>query len=210
MITKLEVLSGGNTSLDFLGNPKASISTVITSTTTLILEETGESLTAITVGASIDSAKSASTIVESEASKTVLEAVLFGGTTSLEPAISGLNGFTQFRDLTDVNFGTVQDDYYVKYDANTDKLVFSASTSGGSSYYTQKFILSQTDITNKYVRLDFFPDDNEKVQVVIFSGIEQEYLVDYYIIGKDLKWDGLSFEYLLEVGSRMVVRYNKL
>lgn len=77
------------------------------------------------------------------------------------------------------------------------------------------FVLSPTDISNKYVDLSTIPDDASKVRLYVIAGTAQQKGVDFDIVvntpGSDLKrltWDGLPLDGVLISGDVLLVVYN--
>lgn len=86
------------------------------------------------------------------------------------------------------------------------------SQSGGGSNGTTKqddFVADAEMLSDKQVLLSAIPVDPMKVELIIYSGIEQKSGVDFYVSGQYLRWDGLALETLLEVGNSFSARYVK-
>lgn len=211
MNSYIETLPGFSNVLEVVNDSKASILITQGFISEILVIEDGQTLEAGTYQISVTTEKFPISVVELEKTSSSIEAKLATGITTIEPAISGLNGYTRLRDLTDVqiDWNLIEDGYVVQYDAVLDKFVPKLAGSSGSKLVTNKFTLTLENIQNKYVTLLYTPDDNESVELSAFGGIEQDYLVDYYILGKDIKWGGLALETLLDVGSKIVVRYNR-
>lgn len=97
--------------------------------------------------------------------------------------------------------------------ANFDLVGTSGPAPAGSEYTIERFTLTNTDITNKYIVLADIPDDANLVRLVVIEGIEQDNGVDFQMTPDDgnkrLSWDGLGLESLLANGDKLIVAYNK-
>jgi hypothetical protein len=74
-------------------------------------------------------------------------------------------------------------------------------------YAQEQFVITSTQFEAKRLTLSQIPAQPEQTSVFIIGGTEQLYNVDYQISGRDIVWAGLALEYLLDIGSVVIVRY---
>lgn len=67
--------------------------------------------------------------------------------------------------------------------------------------------LNQGDIDNKKVTLIHDPQDVENMIFIPQGGIEQIYNVDFTVVGKEVRWNGLGLEGFLELDDIINVIY---
>jgi hypothetical protein len=67
----------------------------------------------------------------------------------------------------------------------------------------ESFVLTETDIANKYITLSHTP----QVVLLVYDVIVAEENIDYYIDGNQIKWDGMQFETNLNAGDKINVIY---
>lgn len=84
----------------------------------------------------------------------------------------------------------------------------SQSITTGANYLVNRFTLTPTDITNKYVTLSATPSVDSDTILNIIGGVVQAYGVDFEIIGDTLSWDGLDLDGILSSGDKLVVQFN--
>ena len=79
-------------------------------------------------------------------------------------------------------------------------------------YKVDKFTLSGTDITNKYIVLSEAPTTKTKTRLVVIGGPEHDYSIDFQVTiddgNKRLSWDGLALQPILENSDKIIVIYN--
>lgn len=81
--------------------------------------------------------------------------------------------------------------------------------SGGlTSYYVNKYTLTNTDITNKYVVLSGAPTTANKTVLDVIDGDSQDYGVDYIVTGNILSWAGLGLDSVLAAGDKLQIQFN--
>lgn len=81
--------------------------------------------------------------------------------------------------------------------------------SGGTTQYNvNKFTLSGTDITNKYVTLSGTPTTVTKTVVSVIGGDSQDYSIDFTVSGTQLSWNGLGLDGVLIAGDKLIVQFN--
>lgn len=78
---------------------------------------------------------------------------------------------------------------------------------GQSSFRTEIFILTTSDLLAKEITLSNTPVNITKTTVEIQHAPTQAYGIDFVVIGNKVNWSGLSFELLFEVGTIIIVRY---
>lgn len=82
----------------------------------------------------------------------------------------------------------------------------------GTGFKVDKFTLTATDITNKYIVLQEVPNSTTDISMDIVGGVLQSYGVDFVLLpddgGKRLSWDGLGLDGVLEEGDKLVITYN--
>jgi hypothetical protein len=82
----------------------------------------------------------------------------------------------------------------------------------GTGFKVDKFTLSATDITNKYVILQEVPNSTSDISLDIVGGVMQSYGDDFELLsddgGKRLSWNGLGLDGVLEEGEQLVITYN--
>ncbi len=70
------------------------------------------------------------------------------------------------------------------------------------------FVLTSTDITNKYVTLSQTPNSLQDILLFPEGGILQTPGLDFTLLsGNVLSWDGFGLDNFLEVGERITVSY---
>ena len=88
-----------------------------------------------------------------------------------------------------------------------DGATWNAIGSSGSSLQTEKFTLSGTDITNKYVTLASTPGTPLLTRLVVITGPEQDYGTDFTVIADQLSWSGLFLDGVLVAGDKLIITY---
>ena len=86
-----------------------------------------------------------------------------------------------------------------------------AAVAGANERVKEKFTLTATDITNKYVTLGNTPSSPSSVSLDVIGGPPQEYGVDFVMDGTNpdrLSWDGYALDGVLEAGDKIRVTYN--
>lgn len=73
--------------------------------------------------------------------------------------------------------------------------------------FTDRFTLTNTDITNRYVILSHTPTSALSTTLTVIGGISQDYTVDYVVIGNMLTWSGLGLDGLLSSGDELLAQY---
>ena len=98
---------------------------------------------------------------------------------------------------------------------NTDaanKQWVTSQLSTGAGMTSEQFVLSATDITNKYVKLAIQPFSNSAVALYIVGGTTQHYENDYTIVFANpdyrLSWNGKALDGLLAAGDTLRVTYS--
>lgn len=71
--------------------------------------------------------------------------------------------------------------------------------------YQQQIQLTATDISNKFIELDFIP--NSEVELFVVQGINQKQNVDFVVSGQTLSWANLALESLVSTGSFLHLSY---
>jgi hypothetical protein len=87
-------------------------------------------------------------------------------------------------------------------------MIEEAPVVSGLGYNIDKFILTPTDISNKYVTLAASPSIAAETTVDIPEGCQQKYGTDFTVSGSTLSWNGLGMEALLASGDELIVQYN--
>lgn len=86
------------------------------------------------------------------------------------------------------------------------------TVSGGAATKIEKFTLTPTDITNKYVVLASVPVSAANIVFLIEGGPAQSYTLDYTVTvddgGKRLSWSGLGLDGLIASAEQICVIYN--
>ena len=82
---------------------------------------------------------------------------------------------------------------------------FNAAALGG--YLFQEFTLNGADITNKFVTLPSIPTAPALSVLTNLQGLQQEYGVDYTIVGNQLRWNGLGLDGFFVSGNKFTVQY---
>lgn len=75
------------------------------------------------------------------------------------------------------------------------------------TYTVNEFVLSPTDITNKYVTLAYSPVNPTLTVLNIIGGIVQEYTTDFTVTGSTLSWSGLFLDGVLVSGDTLIVQF---
>jgi hypothetical protein len=76
-----------------------------------------------------------------------------------------------------------------------------------AGYVQEQFIISESRFMLKRLTLSQLPAQPEQTSLFVIGGTEQLYNVDYHLVGRDIVWAGLALEYLLDIGSVVIVRY---
>jgi hypothetical protein len=71
-----------------------------------------------------------------------------------------------------------------------------------------EFVLTPTDISNKYVTLTRTPALSSEVAMNIIHGISQEFGVDFVCVGRQLSWSSYVLDGLLESGDSIRAVYD--
>ena len=80
---------------------------------------------------------------------------------------------------------------------------------GANPYYVNEFVLTSTDISNKYVTLSQMPDTPDKTILTVIGGPMQYYGNDYVVLsGGQLNWSGLFLDGVLASGDILIVQFN--
>lgn len=77
----------------------------------------------------------------------------------------------------------------------------------GRELVTDEFTVTPAILVARKVMLSETPLDPQKVELIVFGGIEQQPAVDFVVEGRELSWAGLAMELLLESGSVFQARY---
>ena len=85
-------------------------------------------------------------------------------------------------------------------------LVGSGGTSG-STPDVQTFVLSGTDITNKYVTLAASPATAADTILMVQNAPSMYFGDDFTVIGSQLGWNGLALDGILASGDKITVLY---
>lgn len=99
----------------------------------------------------------------------------------------GLDGFLEVGDVLYINY-----------------LPFLAGPTGGA---LETIELTQVDIDNKFVLIQYTPSNPEDAILEIVGGVSQLYDVDYIIGGNILSWNGRGLDGFLEVGDILLIQY---
>lgn len=75
------------------------------------------------------------------------------------------------------------------------------------SFIVNKFTLTPTDITNKFVTLTQAPAVPSQTSLDIIGGIEQDYGPDFTVSGTTLSWSGLFLDGVLSSGDKLIIYY---
>jgi hypothetical protein len=105
---------------------------------------------------------------------------------------------TEYRDLATGS---------IKY--SDENMQYSGSAaSSGSAFNVQYFVLTGTDITNKYLVLPNTPSDSSKVLIAVADLIgDPENGLDYTVTGQVISWNGLGLQPYLTAGMKLTVTY---
>lgn len=79
---------------------------------------------------------------------------------------------------------------------------------GGTRMRVEEFTLDPTDISNKYVTLQY-PPLNNNISLSIANGPQQSYTEDYIVSGQNLTWSGRGMDGVLSTGDELVVEYER-
>lgn len=71
----------------------------------------------------------------------------------------------------------------------------------------EKFVLSGTDISNKYVTLSASPATPSDTLLMVKSAPSQYYGDDFTVIGSQLSWSSLGLDGILASGDELTVVY---
>jgi len=74
--------------------------------------------------------------------------------------------------------------------------------------FTDNYTLSSQDIINGYVTLSRSPLDPDNVALNIVNGTPQVPTIDYFVVGKQVRWDNYPLENILEEGDQLRIIYS--
>lgn len=74
-------------------------------------------------------------------------------------------------------------------------------------WQTEAFTLTQADILQKKITLQYLPKSSQAVRFVPDGGPEQRLGVDYIVTGSEIIWNGLTLDGFLEIGETIRVIY---
>jgi hypothetical protein len=77
-----------------------------------------------------------------------------------------------------------------------------------ASYFVNKFTLTPTDISNKFITLTGTPTSLSDTILDIVGGITQDYSVDFVVTGNQLSWNGLGLDGILVSGDKLIIQFN--
>ncbi len=80
---------------------------------------------------------------------------------------------------------------------------------GSSGIVINRFTLTPTDISNKYVTLSATPSVDNDTLLTVIGGPLQNYGPDYIVSGNQLSWSGLTLDGILVSGDDLVVQFNQ-
>jgi hypothetical protein len=81
-------------------------------------------------------------------------------------------------------------------------------TLAADKYKVERFTLTPTDITNKFITLAETPTDPSDTRLIVIGGGEQEYGIDFSTSGTTLTWNGLGLDGVLISTDDLIVVYN--
>lgn len=82
------------------------------------------------------------------------------------------------------------------------------NASAGTSSTVNRFTLTPTDITNKFVTLTKAPAVPSDTILSVVGGCDQDYSSDFTISGSVLSWTGLGLDGILSSGDKLIVLIN--
>lgn len=82
-----------------------------------------------------------------------------------------------------------------------------AGATAQANFRTDVFVLTMAQVLSKEVQLPDMPSPPEKTTVEVHSAPTQAYGIDFFVLGNKVKWGGLAFELLLDVGTIITIRY---
>lgn len=85
--------------------------------------------------------------------------------------------------------------------------VLIASPSSTVNYAVNRFTLTPTDITNKFVTLTSAPTLSTSTVLNIIGGVVQDYGTDFSVSGSQLSWSGLFLDGVLIAGDKLIVQF---
>lgn len=81
-------------------------------------------------------------------------------------------------------------------------------SSAGSGANINKFTLSPTDITNKFVTLSSVPTTLSNTILDVIGGPTQDYSIDFTVTGTTLSWNALGLDGVLTSGDKLIVQFD--
>ena len=76
-----------------------------------------------------------------------------------------------------------------------------------ASIRTKVYVLTDQNLSDKGITLDFSPSDVTALILVPTGGAKQNYGVDFIVNGSFLTWDGLGLDGVLSAGETLVIYY---
>lgn len=84
----------------------------------------------------------------------------------------------------------------------------NVTQAAASAYHVNRFTLSPTDISNKFVTLSSSPATPSATILDVIGGVAQDYSVDFTVSGTTLSWSGLGLDGILSSGDKLIVQFN--
>ncbi len=84
--------------------------------------------------------------------------------------------------------------------------VYSGAT-GGNTEDVEEFVLTGTNITNKYITLSNVPTTSTKVMIFINGGLKGQLNTDYHIVGNQINWNGDLWDGVLTSSDILTILY---
>ena len=90
-----------------------------------------------------------------------------------------------------------------------EELLEALQTGGGSGTRSrvEEFLLSGTDISNKFVILTEPVSDPNNVSVNVTGGGKQSIVEDYVVVGQKVNWSGLGMDGVITAGEELIIEY---
>jgi len=98
------------------------------------------------------------------------------------------------------------------YEEKTVAEVLGSGVSGGKVYESETFVLTETDISNKYVQLGDIPADATEIELNIQNAPAQYYGEDFKqdeTYKKRITWENMALDGDIILGDKITINYTK-
>ena len=96
---------------------------------------------------------------------------------------------------------------YIDSDTGELKTTENTISTISGNYFVEPITLDASQIANKQITLVNTPGKPDATTVNVSKGIQQDYSVDFIVVGNVLSWNGYGMETLLEEGDKIKIGY---